>query len=132
MQKQARAAEALEALPAQRELVAAQQELQVCGCLDGLAGRGHGLLLRQQKGNSLRRQALQSIHIHRPHLNSYPPIRLPQARISGLESDITMLRVDIKSSQDKAKSAQKDAEALTKVGGVGCVWGKSQTCCGWV
>ncbi len=40
-----------------------------------------------------------------------------QARISGLENEITVLRVDLKSSQDKAQSAQKEIEALERVRG---------------
>ncbi|KAL4421458.1 hypothetical protein ABPG75_010749, partial [Micractinium tetrahymenae] len=63
-QKQQRAQEALEALPPQRELVSATQDLQ--------------------------------------------------ARISGLENEITVLRVDLKSSQDKARGAQKEIAALEK------------------
>ena len=39
-----------------------------------------------------------------------------QARISGLESDLALMRVDIRSSQDKARAAAKDIEALAKVG----------------
>lgn len=63
-QKHQRAQEALEALPPQRELVSATQDLQ--------------------------------------------------ARISGLENEITVLRVDLKSSQDKARGAQKEIEALER------------------
>ena len=35
-----------------------------------------------------------------------------QARVAGLESDISLLRVDLKASQDKARSAAADIEAL--------------------
>lgn len=55
-----------------------------------------------------------------------------QARISGLENDLASMRVDIKASQDKVRSANANIAALEKVGcwkwggkvGLACHWAK--------
>ena len=153
LQRHAQAQEALEALPAHRELVQQQQELQVrlrLECVFAFS-QACGWCAVRTTCNPVRRcasatqQWLQlpcsmacwlcraprlAAHLRhrlpfwapvkpaavRPKIRR-PIVSPPQARISGLENDLASMRVDIKASQDKVRSASANIAALEKVGG---------------
>lgn len=126
LQRHAQAQEALDALPAHRELVQQQQELQVsglfysCGCKVASCWQvGMAEVMRQQFGllpGLGTGQLMLMLTFGELPTVCFPTPPTLQARISGLESDLAAMRVDIKASQDKMRSANTSIAALEKVG----------------